>query len=180
MALQPINEYLHQLPVFDLEYFNSVTGSASHLTTAADGYIGYTCSDIVACVLDDMELFTMQGDLARPFSSLYDTSLYSTSTLHSNTAVENLMAFFMAIDILQQDGFAVNEQAAVLSTPFTASTCLITSLIWSVASGNGAIWSFSLWRCWSQPLFLAFSFPVKAWCWWQAFLQHKGYSISMC
>ena len=49
-------------------------------------------------VLGDVVLFTMPGDLAQPFSSLYDASLYSTSELRSATAVENLMAFLMAID----------------------------------------------------------------------------------
>ncbi|MEO6351966.1 MAG: hypothetical protein ABI575_01075 [Oxalobacteraceae bacterium] len=97
-VLQPVYEDLRHPTISGLAYFNSVTGSESHLTTAAGGYVGYTGGDIVTFVLGDMVLFTIPGDLAQPFSSLYDASLYSTSTLHSNTAVENLMAFLMAID----------------------------------------------------------------------------------
>jgi hypothetical protein len=98
VVLLPIDEFLRHPTISGLEYFNSATGSESHLTTAAGGYVGYADGDIVTFVLGDIVLFTMPGDLARPFSSLYDASLYSTSTLHSNTAVENLMAFLMAID----------------------------------------------------------------------------------
>jgi hypothetical protein len=97
-VLPPTYEYLSHPTISGLEYFNSVTGSESHLTTAAGGYVGYPGGDIVTFVLGDIVLFTIPGDLAQPFSSLYDASLYSTSTLHSNTAVENLMAFLMAID----------------------------------------------------------------------------------
>ncbi|MFC6518926.1 hypothetical protein ACFQAT_03175 [Undibacterium arcticum] len=98
VAVQPTYEYLRHPTISGLEYFNSVTGSESHLTTAAGGYVGYTGGDIVTFWLGDIVLFTMPGDLAQPFSSLYDASLYTTSTLHSSTAVENLMAFLMTID----------------------------------------------------------------------------------
>jgi hypothetical protein len=97
-VLQPSYEYLRHPTISGLEYFNSVTGSESHLTTAAGSYAGYTGGDIVTFVLGDIVLFTMPGDLAQPYSSLYDASVYSTSTLLSNTAVENLMAFLMAVD----------------------------------------------------------------------------------
>lgn len=98
VALLPLDEFLRHPTISGLEYFNSATGSESHTTTAAGGYVGYADGDIVTFVLGDIVLFTMPGDLAQPFSSLYDASLYSISTLHSNTAVENLMAFLMAID----------------------------------------------------------------------------------
>ena len=98
VTLQPIYENLTHPTISGLEYFNSATGSESQLTTAAGRYTGYAGDDIVTFVLGDVVLFTMPGDLAQPFSSLYDASLYSTSELRSATAVENLMAFLMAID----------------------------------------------------------------------------------
>ncbi|MBI3283699.1 MAG: hypothetical protein HYZ65_02440 [Burkholderiales bacterium] len=103
--LQPSYEFLRHPTISGLEYVNSVTGSESHLTTAAGGYVGYTGGDIVTFVLGDIVLFNIPGDLAQPYSSLYEASLYSTSTLHSSTAVENLMAFLMAID---DDGDYIN------------------------------------------------------------------------
>ena len=98
VVLQPTYEYLTHPTISGLEYFNNATGSESHLTTAAGRYTGYTGGDTVTFVLGDIVLFTMPGELAQPFSSLYDASLYSTSALQSATAVENLMAFLMAID----------------------------------------------------------------------------------
>ena len=98
VTLQPIYENLTHPTISGLEYFNSATGSESQLTTAAGRYTGYAGGDIVTFVLGDVVLFTMPGDLAQPFSSLYDAGLYSTSELRSATAVENLMAFLMAID----------------------------------------------------------------------------------
>ncbi|MES2069699.1 MAG: hypothetical protein V4488_05080 [Pseudomonadota bacterium] len=95
---QSTYEYLRHPTISGLEYFNSVTGSESHLTTGAGGYVGYTGGDIVTFALGGIVLFTVPGDLAQPYSSLYEASLYSTSTLRSSTAVENLMAFLMAID----------------------------------------------------------------------------------
>ena len=94
----PTYAYLTHPTISGLEYLNSATGSESHLTTAAGGYTGYTGNDSVAFVLGDILLFTMPGDLPRPFSSLYDANRYSNASLYSDTAVENLMAFLMAID----------------------------------------------------------------------------------
>lgn len=91
-------EYLTHPTISGLEYFNSTTGTESRLTSAAGGYSGYTGNDSVAFVLGDILLFTMPGDLPRPFSSLYDANRYSNASLYSDTAVENLMAFLMAID----------------------------------------------------------------------------------
>ncbi len=98
VPVQPTYEYLTHPTISGLEYLNSLTGSESHLTTAAGGYTGYTGDDSVAFVLGDILLFTMPGDLPRPFSSLYDANRYSNASLYSDTAVENLMAFLMAID----------------------------------------------------------------------------------
>ncbi len=95
---RPIYEYLTHPTVSGLEYFNSSTGSQSHLTTAAGGYTTYTGDNSVAFVLGDILLFTLPGFLPQRYLSLYDASQYSTSTLYSATAVENLMAFFMAVD----------------------------------------------------------------------------------
>jgi hypothetical protein len=96
--VRPTYEYLTHPTISGLEYLNSATGSVSHLTTAAGAYTGYTGNDSVAFVLGDILLFTMPGDLPRPFSSLYDANRYSNASLYSDTAVENLMAFLMAID----------------------------------------------------------------------------------
>jgi hypothetical protein len=98
VPVQPTYEYLTHPTISGLEYLNSFTGSESHLTTAAGRYTGYTGDDSVAFVLGDILLFTMPGDLPRPFSSLYDANQYSNASLYSDTAVENLMAFLMAID----------------------------------------------------------------------------------
>ena len=67
---RPTYEYLTHPTISGLEYLNSATGSESHLTTAAGAYTGYTGNDSVAFVLGDILLFTMPGDLLRPFSSL--------------------------------------------------------------------------------------------------------------
>ncbi len=91
-------EYLTHPTISGLEYLNSATGSETHLTTAAGGYAGYTGNDSVAFVLGGILLFTMPGELPRPFSSLYDANHYSNASLYSDTAVENLMAFLMAVD----------------------------------------------------------------------------------
>ena len=98
-------EYLTHPTISGLEYFNSTTGSDLHFTTAAGRYIGYTDNDVVTFVLGNIVLFKMPGNLAQPYSSLYDASRYSISTLDDATAVENLMAFLMAID---DDGNYVN------------------------------------------------------------------------
>lgn len=98
VSVEPTYEYLRHPTISGLEYFNSVTGTKSHLTTAAGGYVGYTGGDIVTFVVGDIVLFTMPGYLAEPYSSLYEASWYSTSILYSATAVENLMAFLMTID----------------------------------------------------------------------------------
>ncbi len=95
---RPTDEYLTHPTISGLEYFNSVTGSESHLTTAGGRYTGYTGGDSVTFVLGDILLFTMPGELTHPYSSLYEANRYSVSTLYSDTAVENLMAFLMAID----------------------------------------------------------------------------------
>lgn len=105
IRVQPTYEYLTHPTISGLEYLNSFTGSESHLTTAAGGYTGYTGNDSVAFVLGDILLFTMPGDLPRPFSSLYDANRYPNASLYSDTAVENLMAFLMAID---DDGHYTN------------------------------------------------------------------------
>ena len=68
-----------------------------HLTLAGGRYVGYTAGAIVTFVLGDIALFTAVGDLPHPLSSLYQADRYSVSTLHTDTAVENLMAFLMAI-----------------------------------------------------------------------------------
>ena len=94
----PVYEFLTHPTVSGLEYFNSSTGSQVQLTTAAGGYTTYTGDNSVAFVLGDILLFTLPGSLPQRYLSLYDASRYSTSTLYSDTAVENLMAFFMAID----------------------------------------------------------------------------------
>jgi hypothetical protein len=98
VAVRPTYEYLTHPTISGLEYLNSATGSESHLTSAAGAYTGYTGNDSVAFVLGDILLFTLPGDLPRPFSSLYDANRYSNASLYSDTAVENLMAFLMAID----------------------------------------------------------------------------------
>ena len=98
VPVQATYEYLSHPTVSGLEYLNSFTGSESHLTTAAGGYAGYTGNDSVAFVLGDILLFTMPGDLPRPFLSLYDANRYANASLYSDTAVENLMAFLMAVD----------------------------------------------------------------------------------
>lgn len=104
-APQARYEYLQHPTISGLEYFNSVTGFESHMTTAAGRYVSYTGNNIVTFVLGDIVLFAMPGDLSQPYSSLYDASRYAISTLYSATAVENLMAFLMAID---DDGNYVN------------------------------------------------------------------------
>lgn len=98
-------EYLTHPTISGLEYFNTTTGSDLHFTTAAGRYVGYTGNDVVTFVLGNIVLFKMPGNLAQPYSSLYDASRYSISTLDSATAVENLMAFLMLID---DDGDYVN------------------------------------------------------------------------
>lgn len=98
-------EYLTHPTISGLEYFNSTTGSDLHFTTAAGRYVGYTGNDVVTFVLGNIVLFKMPGNLAQSYSSLYDASRYSISTLYNATAVENLMAFLMAID---DDGDYVN------------------------------------------------------------------------
>lgn len=90
--------YLRFPTISGLEYFNSLTGAEVNLTTSTGGYIGYTDGDLVTFTLGDIILFTMPGYLTLPISSLYDANLYTSSVLHSNTAVENLMAFLMTID----------------------------------------------------------------------------------
>lgn len=60
-VLAPTYEYLRHPTISGLEYFNSVTGSESHLTTAAGGYVGYSGGDIVTFVLGDIVLFTIPG-----------------------------------------------------------------------------------------------------------------------
>lgn len=91
-------EYLTHPTISGLEYFNTTTGSDLHFTTAGGRYVGYTGNDVVTFVLGNIVLFKMPGNLAQAYSSLYDASRYSISTLYDNTAVENLMAFLMAID----------------------------------------------------------------------------------
>ncbi|MES2050176.1 MAG: hypothetical protein V4447_17390 [Pseudomonadota bacterium] len=98
-------EYLTHPTISGLEYFNSTTGSDLHFTTAAGRYVGYTGNDVVTFVLGNIVLFKMPGNLAQPYSSLYDASRYSISTLDNATSVENLMAFLMVID---DDGNYVN------------------------------------------------------------------------
>ncbi len=98
-------EYLTHPTISGLEYFNSTTGSDLHFTTAAGRYVGYTENDVVTFVLGNIVLFKMPGNLAQPYSSLYDASRYSISTLDNATAVENLMAFLMVID---DDGNYIN------------------------------------------------------------------------
>lgn len=98
-------EYLTYPTISGLEYFNSTTGSDLYFTTAAGRYVGYTGNDVVTFVLGNIVLFKMPGNLAQPYSSLYDASRYSISTLYNATAVENLMAFLMVID---DDGNYVN------------------------------------------------------------------------
>ena len=97
-VVRPTYEYLTHPTISGLEYFNSVTGNESHLTTAAGRYTGYTGGDTVDFVLGGILLFSVPGDLPRPYASLYDASAYSVSPLYGATAVENLMAFLMAID----------------------------------------------------------------------------------
>jgi hypothetical protein len=96
IAVAPLNETLRHPTISGLEFVNSATGVSS-LTSASGDYFGYS-GDLVTFTLGDIVLFTMPGDLVQPVSSLYDASLYSTSVLYSSTAVENLMAFLMAID----------------------------------------------------------------------------------
>ena len=96
--VRPTYEYLTHPTISVLEDLNSFTGSESHLTTAAGVYTGYTGDNSVAFVVGDILLLTMPGDLPRPFSSLCDANRYSNASLYSETAVENLMAFLMAID----------------------------------------------------------------------------------
>ena len=98
VPVQPTVEYLTHPTISGLEYFNSVTGPESHLTDATGAYTGFTGNDSVAFYLGDILLFTMPGDLPRQFSSLYDTDRFSNASLYSDTAVENVMAFLMAID----------------------------------------------------------------------------------
>lgn len=98
VLVQARYEYLRHPTISGLEYINSINPSESHLTTAAGGYVGYTGGDTVTFVLGDIVLFTMPGDPPVHYTSLYDGSDYQTSVLHSDTAVENLMAFLMAID----------------------------------------------------------------------------------
>ena len=102
---QERTEYLTHPTISGLEYFNSTTGSDLHFTTAAGRYVGYTGNDVVTFVLGNIVLFKMPGNLAQPYSSLYDASRYAISTLDSATSVENLMAFLMVID---DDGDYVN------------------------------------------------------------------------
>jgi hypothetical protein len=98
-------EYLTHPTISGLEYFNTTTGSDLHFTTAAGRYVGYTGNDVVTFVLGNIILFKMPGNIAQPYSSLYDASRYAISTLDNSTAVENLMAFLMVID---DDGDYVN------------------------------------------------------------------------
>jgi len=98
IPVQPTVEYLTHPTISGLEYLNSFTGQETHLTDATGAYTGYTGNDSVAFYLGDILLFTMPGDLPRPFSSLYDANRYSNASLYSDTAVENLMAFLMAVD----------------------------------------------------------------------------------
>ncbi|WP_295748194.1 hypothetical protein [Undibacterium sp.] len=91
-------EYLTHPTISGLEYFNTSTGSDLHFTTAAGRYTGYTGNDVVSFYLGNILLFTMPGELPAAYSSLYEASRYAVSSLRSATAVENLMAFLMAID----------------------------------------------------------------------------------
>lgn len=94
----PVYEELRHPTNSGLEYFNSATCCDLHLTSVAGEYVSYTGGDIVTFVLGDILPFTVPGDLSHPFSSLYEAERYSVSTLHTDTAVENLMAFLMGID----------------------------------------------------------------------------------
>lgn len=98
-------EYLTYPTISGLEYYNTTTGSQLHFTTAAGRYVGYTGGDVVTFVLGNIVLFKMPGNIALPYSSLYEASRYSISTLYDATAVENLMAFLMVVD---DDGNYVN------------------------------------------------------------------------
>lgn len=98
IAPQQRVEYLTHPSISGLEYFNTTTGSDLHFTTAAGRYTGYTGNDVVSFFLGNILLFTMPGNLPAAYSSLYEASRYTISSLHSSTAVENLMAFLMAID----------------------------------------------------------------------------------
>lgn len=95
---QPIYENLRYPTISGLEFVSSLNPAESHLTDARGTYLGYAGGDTVTFVLGDIVLFTMPGYLALPYSSLYDGAAYANSVLHSNTAVENLMAFLMAVD----------------------------------------------------------------------------------
>ncbi|MBC7437814.1 MAG: hypothetical protein H7332_17300 [Bdellovibrionales bacterium] len=98
VPVQATYEYLNHPTISGLEYLNSVTGPETQLTTSVGGYNGYTGGDTVSFFLGDILLFTLPGELPRPFLSLYDANRYSNASLYSDTAVENLMAFLMAID----------------------------------------------------------------------------------
>ena len=98
VAVQPVSGYLTRPTISGLEYYNNLGDTSSALTTAAGGYVAYSGGDTVTFTLGDIVLFTLPGDPAQPLTSLYDASSYSSSVLLSNTAVENLMAFLMAID----------------------------------------------------------------------------------
>lgn len=95
---QPIYENLHYPTISGLEFFSSANPAISHFTDARGTYFGYAGGDSVTFILGDIILFSMPGYLAAPYHSLYDGAAYSDSLLHSDTAVENLMAFLMTVD----------------------------------------------------------------------------------
>lgn len=97
-VVYPTYEYLTYPTISGLEYFNTETGALLSFTTAAGRYTGYTGHNLVTFVLGDIVLFTMPGELARPYRSLYEANDYASSIIYSTTAVENLMAFLMVID----------------------------------------------------------------------------------
>ena len=97
-APQAYYETMRYPTISGLEYLNRIDPGVSHLTDARGTYVGYSGGDTVTFVLGDMVLFSVPGDLTAPYGSLYDVADLAGSQLNSDTAVENLMAFMMAVD----------------------------------------------------------------------------------
>ena len=76
-----------------LDYFNSATRRVLHLSTASVEYLDHTGSNIKSCILGKVAL-AVPGYLPHSFSLFYEADhRYSALTLHTNNAIEYLMAF---------------------------------------------------------------------------------------
>ena len=88
----PVYEGVRPPTISCLDCFNSATRRVLHLSTALVEYLDYTGSSIISCILGKVAL-AVPGDLPHPFSLFYEADRNSASTLHTDNAIEYLMAF---------------------------------------------------------------------------------------